>query len=146
MTNGLTASKSLEMSSSLSPILATSYVACGGAIGAACRYQLGRSMMNALGPSTTIPWPTFAANVLGGLAMGLLFGWLAREGGASETQRLFLGVGLLGGFTTFSAFSLEMLQLIERGQAGMAIGYAMISVIMALAALYIGLSIVRVAT
>lgn len=78
--------------------------------------------------------------------MGLLFGWLARDGGASETQRLFLGVGLLGGFTTFSAFSLEMLLLIQRGQAGLAIGYAVISVVAALAALYIGLSIVRVAT
>ncbi len=127
----------------ISPVLATSYVALGGAIGAACRYQLGRAVTHALGSPGGFPWATLSVNVLGSLAMGLLFGWLAREGGASESMRLLLGVGLLGGFTTFSAFSLELLLLIERGQATMALGYAAISVIAGLAALYAGLLIVR---
>ncbi len=127
----------------ISPVLATSYVALGGAIGAACRYQLGRAVTHALGSPDGFPWATLSVNMLGSLAMGLLFGWLAREGGASESMRLLLGVGLLGGFTTFSAFSLELLLLIERGQATMALGYAAISVIAGLAALYAGLLIVR---
>lgn len=134
--------------STLPPFLATCNVALGGAIGAVLRYQLGRSMTAWLGPAHVgaFPWATLAANVLGCLAMGALFGWLARHGGASEQLRLLLGVGLLGGFTTFSAFSLEMMMLIERGQAMTALTYALISVLSGLVALYIGLIIMRVAT
>ncbi len=131
------------MSATLSPFMATSIVALGGAVGAAGRYQLGRGFAHFVGVPGTLPWATLTANVLGSLAMGVLFGWLARHGGASESTRLLLGVGLLGGFTTFSAFSLEMLQLIERGQAGLAIGYALISVLAGVAALYAGLIIMR---
>lgn len=133
--------------STLSPLLATCNVALGGAIGAVLRYQLGRSMTAWLGPAQVgaLPWATLAANVIGCLAMGALFGWLARHGGATEQLRLLLGVGLLGGFTTFSAFSLEMMMLIERGQAITALTYALISVLAGLVALYIGLIIMRVA-
>ena len=132
------------MSSILTSTLApTLHVALGGAIGAVARYQLGRLVTHMAGPTANFPWATLAANVLGSLAMGLLFGLLARNGGASDAVRLFLGVGLLGGFTTFSAFSLEMLQLIQRGSTGMAMTYALVSVLAGLAALYLGLLVMR---
>lgn len=127
------------------PLLATLNVAAGGAIGAASRYQLGRAVTHWMGAGMAFPWATLAVNVLGCFAMGLLFGWLARSGGGSEATRLFVGVGLIGGFTTFSAFSLEMLQLIQRGSAGLAVTYAGISVAAGLGALYLGLMIMRTA-
>ena len=127
----------------LSPVNASLLVAAGGAIGAVLRYQLGRTVSSLAGPGAAFPWGTLAANVIGSLAMGLLVGWLAKNGGTNEGLRLALGVGLLGGFTTFSAFSLEMMQLIERGQAGLAVGYAGVSVLAGLAALWIGLAITR---
>ncbi len=134
--------------SALSPLAATANVALGGAVGAVLRYQLGRGMTHWLGPQavTAFPWATLAANVLGSLAMGLLAGWLARHGdGSGEQWRLLLGVGLLGGFTTFSAFSLELMLLIERGQAWTALTYALVSVLAGLAGLYVGLIAMRVA-
>ena len=76
--------------------------------------------------------------------MGLLAGWLARNGENTEPVRLFVGVGLLGGFTTFSAFSLEMMVLIERGQAAQAFIYAAVSVLAGVTALYLGLIAMRV--
>ena len=76
--------------------------------------------------------------------MGLLAGWLARYGPGGEQWRLFLGVGVLGGFTTFSAFSLEMMLLIER-QPAQGVIYALVSVLAGLSALYIGLIAMRVA-
>jgi CrcB protein len=134
------------MSGTPTPLIATSFVALGGAIGAVARYQLGRLMTHWLGASTIMafPWATLAANVLGCLAIGLLFGWMGRTGvGEGETARLFLGVGVLGGFTTFSAFSLELMVLIERGQSALALGYGAVSVLAGLTALYIGLIIMR---
>ncbi|WP_298464406.1 fluoride efflux transporter CrcB [uncultured Erythrobacter sp.] len=133
------------MSTTLSPLAASAYVAAGGAAGALGRYQLGRVVTHWTGASDGFPWPTFAANVIGCLAMGLLFGWLARHGGASESLRLLLGVGLLGGFTTFSAFSLELMLLAQRGAMGLAFLYAAGSVMAGLGALYGGLVIVRAA-
>ncbi|MDO7834491.1 fluoride efflux transporter CrcB [Sphingobium sp. HBC34] len=115
----------------------------GGAIGAALRYQLGRFAVQ-MAPGTTWPWGTFAANLIGGFAMGLLAGWLARGGALSaEPIRLLLGVGVLGGFTTFSAFSLETLLMIERGQVALALAYALASVVGAIAALALGLGLMR---
>ena len=130
-------------SAALSPMIGSLYVAFGGAVGAVARYQLGRAVTHVAGSSAQFPWATLAANVLGSLAMGLLVGWLARNGEGSETLRLLLGVGLLGGFTTFSAFSLEMMLLIERGSTGLAFGYALVSVIAGLGALYVGLVAMR---
>jgi CrcB protein len=130
-----------------SPFIATSSVALGGAIGAVLRHQMGRGMTHWLGVQavTTFPWATLAVNVVGSLAMGLLAGFLARHGQGGEHWRLFLGVGLLGGFTTFSSFSLEMMMLIERGQALQAVTYALVSVLAGLSALYVGLIVMRLA-
>ena len=119
-------------------------VMAGGAIGAGLRYQLGRWAFALAGPGW--PWGTFAANVLGGLAMGLLVGVLARTGlgaGAAENVRLFLGIGLLGGFTTFSSFSLEVVTMIERGALLGAGAYALASVLVSVAALFGGLMLAR---
>lgn len=117
-------------------------VMTGGAIGAAARFGLARSI-----PHTQAGWPwhTFLANVLGGLLMGLLAAYVMRSGAAGENARLFAGVGLLGGFTTFSAFSLEMAQMVERGELALAGGYALSSVLVALLALFAGLALGRAA-
>ena len=130
-----------------SPLAATGLVALGGGVGAVARYQTGRLLTLALGPAavTAFPWATLIVNVVGSLAMGLLAGWLARLGSGGETWRLLVGVGLLGGFTTFSAFSLELMLLIERGQGGTAFAYAAISVLAGLTALYLGLIVMRLA-
>ncbi|WP_086616616.1 fluoride efflux transporter CrcB [Erythrobacter tepidarius] len=128
----------------LSPIAASALVAGGGALGALARYQAGRVLTHALTLRVVdaFPWPTLVINLAGSLAMGLLVGWFARHG-AHEYLRLLLGVGVLGGFTTFSAFSLEMMLLVERGHAGLAAGYAALSVVAGLAALWLGLAVMR---
>ncbi len=132
--------------STYSPILASLNVALGGAIGAVLRYQLGRGMTWWLGPQmvSLFPWATLAVNAIGSLAMGLLAGWLAfRSSGDGEQLRLLLGVGLLGGFTTFSAFSLEMVLMIERGQYLFAALYAVLSFALAISGLIVGLTLMR---
>jgi CrcB protein len=128
-----------------SPLVASLHVALGGAIGSVLRYQVGRAMTHWLGPQavTAFPWATLTVNIAGSLAMGLLAGYLARYGEGGEQARLLLGVGLLGGFTTFSAFSLELMLLIERGQAAQGFLYGAVSVLAGLSALYIGLIVMR---
>ncbi len=116
------------------------YVMVGGAVGSGARYLTGRAMLSLLGPD--YPFGTLAVNLIGGLLMGVLVGVLARNT-ASETWRLLLGVGVLGGFTTFSAFSLDVVTMIERGAIGVAFGYVLVSVIGSVAALLAGLSAVR---
>ena len=130
------------MSADPTPLFATLNVAIGGAIGAAGRYQLGRAIAHFTGPNMIFPWATLTANVLGCLAMGALVGWLARNGG-SESTRLFVGVGLLGGFTTFSVFGLELFILYGRGSIGLAFLYASLSVVAGFAALWLGLAAMR---
>ncbi|WP_373490475.1 fluoride efflux transporter CrcB [Parasphingorhabdus sp.] len=120
---------------------ATLLVMTGGAIGAAGRYHLGRWLFQAGGMG--FPYATLVANVAGGFLMGVLAGVLARSDFVDEPWRLLLGVGLLGGFTTFSAFSLELLNMIERSEWGTAIGYALLSVIGSVLALFAGLMTVR---
>ncbi len=115
-------------------------VMAGGAIGAGLRYLTGNAVSARLG--VAFPWGTLLVNLAGGFMMGLLAGLVLR-GQASETMRLFAGVGVLGGFTTFSAFSLESWQLIERGQVWLAGGYGLASVIGSIIALAGGFWLVR---
>ena len=118
-------------------------VAAGGALGAVARYGLGLTV-GRLAPGSAWPWGTFVANIIGGLLMGLLAGWLALKAGAGqENIRLFAAVGVLGGFTTFSAFSLEAALMIERRELATAFVYAVGSVVVSIAALFVGLMIAR---
>ena len=119
-------------------------VALGGAFGAWLRYLVGLAWARSLGASVTaFPWATLTVNLFGSLAMGLLTGWLAASGEGSEGWRLLLGVGVLGGFTTFSAFSLDVVSLAQRGAIGTAILYGAISVAGSIAGLVAGLSIAK---
>lgn len=114
-------------------------VMIGGALGAGGRYAMGSALLARLG--NAFPWGTLTVNLIGGLAMGLLAGVLTRGGG--EPIRLLLGVGVLGGFTTFSAFSLDVVAMVERGQAVSALTYVAASVIGSVALTFLGLSLVR---
>lgn len=113
----------------------------GGALGAGARHLVGAALLARLGPG--YPWWTLLINIVGGFLMGLLAGILARTG-ASEQLRYFIGVGILGGFTTFSAFSLETWRMIETGQWGVALGYAAASVVGSVAALGLGIGLARI--
>ena len=118
------------------------FVGIGGALGSVARYGAG-ALVGRLWPSP-FPLGTLLINVAGSLAMGLLVGWLARTTPAWQADaRLFVAVGILGGFTTFSAFSLDAITLIERGEMGQALLYVGVSVIVAIAALYAGLLLMR---
>ena len=115
-------------------------VACGGAVGACLRYLVGVWTQANLGPG--LPFATWSVNIAGGFAMGLLAGWLARADGGDEL-RLLLGVGVLGSFTTFSAFSLEVFTMINRNEIGLAAAYAVSSVAGSVLALMAGVWLVR---
>lgn len=98
-------------------------VMTGGAIGSALRYQMGVAALRWLGPA--FPWGTFLVNLIGGLAMGALAG--AILGQQDRALWYFMGVGVLGGFTTFSAFSLDLFSMLQRGQFAAAAAYAIAS-------------------
>ena len=115
-------------------------VMAGGALGAGARHLFGRWTLAAFGPD--YPYGTLGVNLIGGLLMGLLVGVLARTT-AGEPVRLLLGVGVLGGFTTFSAFSLDVVTMIERGALLTAALYVVASVVGSIVALFAGLSLVR---
>ena len=118
------------------------YVFAGGGLGAVARYLVGMQTLRAFGPNW--PYGTFTVNVVGGLCMGLLAGYLAHRGGVDQERwRVLLGVGVLGGFTTFSAFSLETALMIERRVYGQAFIYIAASVVLAVGALFIGLILAR---
>jgi len=117
------------------------YVALGGAFGACGRHLLGMATLKTLGPD--YPYGTMAANIIGGFLMGVLAGWLALKLSGDENLRLFLGVGLLGGFTTFSAFSLEAVLMYEKKAYGALVSYVGGSVILSIGALMIGLILAR---
>ncbi|MEF2072783.1 fluoride efflux transporter CrcB [Consotaella aegiceratis] len=116
-------------------------IALGGGIGASCRHLVSLASLRALGPN--FPYGTIAVNVLGSFAMGVLIELMARRFDASTELRLFLTTGMLGGFTTFSTFSLDAVTLIERGDAGLATIYLAGSIGLGLAALVAGLGLVR---
>lgn len=112
-------------------------VAAGGALGAVLRHLANLAVLRIAGPA--FPWGTLAVNIAGCLAMGVFIELLARRFGGSTELRLFVATGLLGGFTTFSAFSLDVAVLYERGAVGQAISYAAASVLLSIAALFVGL-------
>jgi CrcB protein len=117
-------------------------VALGGGAVAVARYLVGMQTLRAFGPNW--PYGTFAVNILGGFLMGALAGYLAHRGGADQERwRLLLGVGVLGGFTTFSAFSLETALMVEKRAYAGAVTYAAASVVLSIAALFAGLLIAR---
>lgn len=116
-------------------------VMIGGALGAGARHLVGQAMLARLGPG--FPWWTLSINIAGSLLMGLLIGALARGSDGGDTARLFFGVGVLGGFTTFSSFSMEFWLLFERGQTGQAATYVLASVVGAILACGLGLFVVR---
>ena len=117
-------------------------VAVGGAVGAALRHVANTLSLRLFGPD--FPWGTLFVNIAGSLAMGLLIGWLARRAGGSPNEiRLFLATGVLGGFTTFSAFSLDFAVLWERGAIVGAAVYVLASVLVSLAAVFTGLWLMR---
>jgi CrcB protein len=117
-------------------------VALGGAMGSSARHLVGLAALRWLGPG--YPWGTLTVNVVGGLAMGLLIGWLtAAEPPNATALRYTLAVGVLGGFTTFSAFSLDVVLMIERRDWISASGYVGLSVAGAVGALVLGLMIAR---
>lgn len=134
------------MSTATPPLYASLSVALGGGIGALARYHLGRAMTAWMGAPAmgVFPWATLAVNTIGSLLMGLLAGWLLRSGGENVDQlRLLLGVGVLGGFTTFSAFSLEVATLIQRGQLGIAGLYVMLSIGLGISGFVFGITMTR---
>ena len=118
-------------------------VMLGGAAGAGLRYEVGRLTLRQLGYG--FPWGTLSVNLVGGLLMGLLAGALTGIDMMSRPAWMLLGVGVLGGFTTFSAFSFDLFFMIQRGQLGVAAGYALISVIGALLLFTCGWGLARVA-
>ena len=117
------------------------FVAAGGAIGAALRHLSGVWTLRMFGPG--YPWGTLFVNVLGSLLMGFFIAWLVKRTGTSNEIRLFVATGILGGFTTFSAFSLDVANLVEKGAMSGAIGYIAASVFFSLAAVFIGLWVGR---
>src|SRR5215208_5095357 len=106
----------------------------GGGLGAALRH--GVNLMSSRWLGTAFPWHTLFENVSGSLVMGLLAGYFAMKGDASQHWRLFLTTGILGGYTTFSAFSLDSILLYERGETGLAALYVLSSVAIAVGGLF----------
>lgn len=114
----------------------------GGGAGSVLRYLTGRQALRLFGSAW--PYGTFTVNVVGGFIMGALVGWLALRGGAEQERWRVLGaVGLLGGYTTFSAFSLEVALMIERKAYASAAAYVGLSVCLGVGAVFAGLSLMR---
>ena len=118
------------------------FVGLGGALGSMARYLVGVHSFRAFGPGW--PYGTLIVNVVGGLLMGVLVSWLAHRGGVDQERwRLLLGVGALGGFTTFSAYSLELALMIEKRAYVAASAYGAASVGLSVVALFAGLILAR---
>ncbi|MCZ7641846.1 MAG: fluoride efflux transporter CrcB [Pseudorhodoplanes sp.] len=113
----------------------------GGGIGSAMRHGVNLAGSRWLG--TAFPYSTLIVNIVGSLAVGLLAAYFAFKGEASQPWRLFFTTGVLGGFTTFSAFSLDVAALYERGDLVLAAAYILASVIFSLAGLFAGLYVIR---
>ena len=116
-------------------------VAAGGAIGSSLRHLVNMASLRWFGPA--FPWGTLFVNLAGCFAMGVLIELIARKFGATQEMRLFVTTGILGGFTTFSAFSLDAAVLWERGTQGLAAAYVGASVAGSIAAVFAGLWLAR---
>lgn len=114
--------------------------AAGGAIGSALRFSVGALMLRVMGSGW--PWGTYTVNIVGSLIMGLVIGWFAHKGNGGSVQ-VFLATGVLGGFTTFSAFSLETARMVESKAYTQAALYAGSSVILGVLMVFAGLLIMR---
>jgi fluoride exporter len=119
-------------------------VAAGGAIGSVARYLVGIGSGKLFGMN--FPWGTLIINVTGSFLIGALVGLFAIKWDFSQTARLFLTVGICGGYTTFSAFSLDAWYLLERGQNAASLAYMVASVVLSLAALVGALQLIRALT
>lgn len=115
--------------------------ALGGAIGTSGRYLVGIATIRAFGPG--YPWGTITVNIIGSAVIGALVELLARRFGASADMRIFIVTGVLGGFTTFSSFALDAVNMMERGNLGAAALYIGASLVLSIAALFGGLALVR---
>ncbi|WP_068082379.1 fluoride efflux transporter CrcB [Polycladidibacter stylochi] len=115
----------------------------GGGTGAMCRHLVSLAGLRYLGPS--FPWGTFTVNILGSIIMGLFIEFLAHRLNSSPEFRLLVATGFLGGFTTFSSFSLDTAVLWERGEPLLAFAYVAGSVLIGITGLFIGLYIARAA-
>ena len=113
----------------------------GGGLGASLRHFINLICARYIGIG--FPWGTFIINVTGSTVMGLIAGYLAFKGEASQPWRLFVMTGILGGYTTFSAFSLDAGLLYERGELGLSAAYVLGSVVLSIAGLFAGLALVR---
>ena len=113
----------------------------GGGVGAALRHGINLGTARFL--SNGFPYATFFINVTGSFVMGLIAAWFAFKGDASQHWRLFLTTGILGGYTTFSTFSLDAALLYERGQLTLAAVYVIGSVVLGIVGLFAGLAVVR---
>ena len=113
----------------------------GGGLGAMLRHLVNVTCARCIG--TAFPYGTFIINITGSTVMGLIAGYLASKGEASQSWRLFIMTGILGGYTTFSAFSLDSVLLYERGELGLAALYVVGSVVLSIAGLFAGLALVR---
>ena len=113
----------------------------GGGLGAALRHGVNVAMARLVG--TAFPYATLFENATGSLVMGLLAAYFAFRGDASQSWRLFLTTGILGGYTTFSAFSLDAVLLYERGALGLAALYVLASVLLSIGGLFAGFALVR---
>jgi len=120
------------------------WVALGGAIGSAARHGVNIGSARLLG--TGFPSGTLTVNVLGSFFMGFVMALLLRKFENNDAARLFLTTGILGGFTTFSAFSLDVFNLMQRGESGTAIIYVLSSVLLSVGALFAGFAAIRMLT
>ena len=116
-------------------------IAAGGALGAVGRHYVSASVMRLVGAG--FPWGTLTVNILGSFLMGVLIELMAQRLNIGLEMRAFLTVGFLGAFTTFSTFSLDFATLFERGAGMAALGYAALSVVLAITALFAGLAVMR---
>ncbi|RJF75447.1 fluoride efflux transporter CrcB [Rhodopseudomonas palustris] len=116
----------------------------GGGLGAMFRHFVNTASGRMFG--TAFPYHTFFINVTGSIVMGLIAGYLAFKGGSAQNVRLFVMTGILGGYTTFSAFSLDAALLYERGAVGLALLYVLGSVVLAIAGLFAGMALIRAIT